>query len=72
MCGDLVLLKRAQKILEQRVSGGVEVALGSTLACFLWGVQCVNRARTLGVPHVNMNEGGGGVPTLCQLHHLPH
>ena len=26
----------------------------------------------LRLPHVNMDEGGGGVQTLCPLHHLPH
>ena len=30
------------------------------------------RTRTLWVPHVNMDEGGGGVQTLCPLNHLPH
>ena len=28
--------------------------------------------RTPEFPHVNMDEGGGGVKTLCPLHHLPH
>ena len=28
------------------------------------------RTRTLGSPHVNMDECGGGVHTLCPLHHL--
>ena len=28
--------------------------------------------RTRWFPHVNVGEGGGGVQTLCPLHHLPH
>ena len=28
--------------------------------------------RTLGFAHVNRDGAGGGVRTLCPLHHLPH
>ena len=30
------------------------------------------RTCTVGFPHVNMHEGGGGAQTLCAIHHVLH
>ena len=65
---------------ESTISGGRDKVNGpqpwegvaAVVAIGLWPPLLVESTRTLGFPHVNTDEGGGGVQPLCPIHHLAH